>query len=191
MSRRDKKNEEETIKDLIEAEAEAALAQFRASKFKELLEKRIQLASTAPSRSSFFRLIPRPVWVSMAVLFLFGALLTYRFLRAPEPKASLTVENFLRQLPGMQAIEKEPRQVYHLISRPTSYLENGFAVVISNPHAQSGGAIIPRPDHGFLAINLKTEPMHLEELYGILIINKSVERVLTVISHKTKEGRDA
>ncbi len=188
MTRADKKNEEETIKELIEAETESGLTQFRASEFRTRLQKRIPSASTTPFRSSFFRLIPRPVWVSMAVLFLFGALLTYRFLRAPEPKASLTVENFLRQLPGMQAIEKEPRQLYDLVSRPTSYFENGFAVVISNPHAQSSGEIIPRPDHGFLAINLKTEPMHLEELYGILILNKSVERVLTAISHKTKEG---
>jgi len=57
------------------------------------------------------------------------------------------------------------------------------------PAAEKPGAPdAPRRAEGFPPIKSLTKPMDLEELYGILVIDRSVERVLTAISPIAKEG---
>jgi hypothetical protein len=189
MGKPERKTEDDAIRELIEAEEKPALDRFRASHFEERLEQRIKSASGPARRPSLSRAIPRPVWVLLAALILLGgALLTFRFRRTPASDGRAAVEAALRQLPGMQAIEKEPRPVSDLSSPPTSLLEKGIIAALSSPNVQSGAAPIPRRNRGFVAINPRREPLDLEELYNILVVNKSVERVLTLISQKSKEG---
>lgn len=109
-------------------------------------------------------------------------------LRAPAPDDRAAVEALLRQLPGLRAVENQVRVVSDLSSLPMSPLEKGIAGIFSNPNASSGATPLPGHNQGFSAINPKKVPMDLQKLYNILIMNKSVERVLTAVSQKTKEG---
>jgi hypothetical protein len=177
-----------TITGLIEAEEKAALARFRSSHFEERLKKRIESADT-PSRPFSFPGIPRPVWISIAVLILLGgALLLHRLFRVPAPDANLTIENFLRQLPGIQAIENRTASPPGATPVTVTSLNEVLAVFMANPRTPMNSSPNPRRHQGFSSINPKAEPMDLRDIYDILIINKSVERVLTAVSQKTKEG---
>ena len=188
MANVDEKNDEDTIKGLVEAEEKAALARFRSSHFEEPLKKRIQSAVT-PSRPSPSPAVPRPVWVSIAVLILLGGvLLLHRLFRAPAPDASLTIENFLRQLPGMQAIENRRATPPGASSVTVTSLDEVLAAFMANPQIPMSSSPNLRRHQGFSSINPKAERMDLRDIYDILIMNKSVQRVLTAVSRKTKEG---
>jgi len=185
----DEKKDVETFRELVEAEESKALAEFRASHFRERLEDRISSAAASSPRPSLFQVIPRPVWVSSAMLIILGvAAIILLHLRAPAPDDRAAVEALLRQLPGLYAVENQVRVVPDLSSLPLSPLEKGIASILSNPSASSGATPLPGQNQGFSTINPKKVPMDLQKLYNILIMDKSVERVLTAVSQKTKEG---
>jgi hypothetical protein len=189
MNDADNKADEVIIRELVKAEEEAAMASFRTGHFRERLEETLRAADGPPSRQPLLRSVPRPVWVSAAALMLAtGALLSLWLFRPPASDGSLTVASFLRQLPLMQAIEKAPSQIAEFSSLPGSILEKKIIAALSGPDAQPGVAPTGGRNGAFMTINPETRPMGLEELYNILIVNKSVERVLTDASQKTKEG---
>ena len=189
MSDVDEKKDVEAFRELVEAEENKALAEFRTSHFRERLEDRISSPAALPPRPSLFQVIPRPVWVSLAILIILGvAAIILLQLRAPAPDDRAAVEALLRQLPGLHAVENQVRVVSDLRSLPMSPLEKGIARIFSNPNASSGEIPLPGQNQDFSAINPKKVPMDLQKLYYILVMDKSVERVLTAVSQKTKEG---
>jgi len=189
MSDADEKKDVEAFRELVEAEESKALAEFRAGHFRERLEDRISSAAGSSPRPSLFQVIPRPVWVSLAILIVLGAtaIILWRS-RAPAREDRAAVEALLRQLPGLHAVENQVRVVSDLRPLPMSPLEKGIASIFSNPNASSGVTPLPGQNQGFSAINLKKVPMDLQKLYNILIMDRSVEHVLTAVSQKTKEG---
>jgi hypothetical protein len=179
--------DEVLVRQIVEAEAKAALARFRAGRFQERLNEKLGTADAQPARPSFFRAVPRPIWISAAALVLVGAaLLGLRLPRAPASNGAMTVASFLRRLPLMQAMEKTP-QISEFSALPGSPLGEKIHAALSRPNAQPGASNGLR-SRAFKSINLDTKPMDLEELYDILIGKKSVERVLTDAALKTKEG---
>jgi hypothetical protein len=190
MGETDGKHNEDAMEELIEAQLEAALARFRASHFRERLERRIQPAVTPTSHTSLLRAVPRPVWVLTAfVILLGGSFLVDRFLRTPAPGASPTIETFLRQLPGMQAIENRPRPVSGPETLPPSLLEKQVASALASAAPPTRMPPESEPCGTPLSlIRRQAKPLALQELYDILILDRSVERVLTSIFQKTKEG---
>jgi hypothetical protein len=185
------KRDENAIRELIEVQEKEALARFRAGHFRERLEKRIQQTGAQTSRPSLLQAFPSPVWVSLALLALLGgALLTQRFLlRAPVPVARLSIEHFLRQLPGMQAIEKQPRELSGPKALPPSFLEKLIADALTSP--AHSAKVTPKPSpYRHVSPNSKPAgPQSLRQIYDILLIDKAVERVLTELYEKTKEGQ--
>lgn len=189
MSNVDEKKDIEIFRELIEAEESKALAKFRASQFRERLEDRISSAPASSPRPSLFQVIPRLFWVSLIILLIVGLMeIILVRLRAPAPGGRAAVEAVLRQLPGMRALENQARAASGLSSLPLSSLERGITSILSNPKASAGAATVPARNQGFSAINPKKVPMDLWELYNMLILDKSVEHVLTAFSQKTKEG---
>jgi len=185
----DEKKVVENFRELVEAEESRALAKFRASHFRERLEDRISSAAASSPRPSLFQVIPRPVWVSSAMLIILGvAAIILLHLRAPAPDDRAAVEALLRQLPGLHAVENQVRMDSDLSLLPLSPLEKGIANIFSKPNASFWATPLPGQNQGFSAINPKKLPMDLQKLYNILIMEKSVERVLTAVCQKTKEG---
>lgn len=188
MSKDDGKKDDVTIGELVRAEEEAALARLRASGFRERLDERIRSSAAPASRSSLFRGVPRAVWVSAAALATVGgALFMLRLLRTPAPDGRATVEDFLLRLPGIQGIENRlpaPSDV----AMPMSSFDRAISDVLSSPAAGPGRVRAVREGRGFSSIDPLAKPLGLQELYEILVANKSVERVLNAISQKTKEG---
>jgi hypothetical protein len=188
MNDADKKAAEVVIRYLIKAEEEAALGRFRTSRFPERLGENLRTRGTQPGRPAFFPAISRPIWISAAALLLVaGTLLSLRPFKAPASNGTMTVASFLRQLPGMQVIEKTP-QISEFSFPPGSALGEEINAALSGPNAQPGAVPTLGRDSAFIMIDPKIKPMGLEELYNILIVNKSVERVLLDASQKTKEG---
>jgi hypothetical protein len=188
MNDTDKKADEVIIRELVKAEEEAALARFRANRFQERLNEKLGTADAQPTLPSFFHAIPRPVWISAtALLLVAGTLLSLRPFKAPASNGTMTVASFLRQLPGMQVIEKTP-QISEFSFPPGSALGEEINAALSGPNAQPGAVPTLGRNSAFITIDPKIKPMGLEELYNILIVNKSVEHVLLDASQKTKEG---
>lgn len=190
MSEPDRKTDEDAIRKLIEAQIEAALARFRTGHFRERLAQRIQVAATPTSHTPLLRVVLRPVWVLMAsVVLLGGAFFVLRFLRTPAPAACPTIENFLRQLPAMQAIEDRPRTVPGSESLSPSLLEKQVATALAS--AAPSSRMPPKSEPGspsLSRVRRQAKPLGLQELYDILITNRTVERVLYASFQKTKEG---
>jgi hypothetical protein len=189
MTKRDKNKDEAKIRELIEAEEIAALERFRSSHFPERLVIEIRSAAMLLSRPSPFRAIQRPIWISAAVAVLLGSAALLSLLRRPPaPNGSLIVENFLRKLPGIKAIENRPETLPAASPVTVSFLDKALAAFMANPQTSLSASPDPRHQRGFASIDPKAEPMDLRDIYDILIINKSVERVLTAIFERTKEG---
>jgi hypothetical protein len=188
MTGNGKKNNSGIIEELIDAEEKVALAKFRSGRFLERLEERIESAAPPAVRPYLFRGVPRAVWVSAATLAIVGgALFMLRLLRTPAPGGSAVVESYLRRLPGIQAIETRPR-AFSETPLPMSSFDRAISDVLSSPAAGPGRVRAVREGRGFSSIDPLAKPLGLQELYEILVANKSVERVLAGISQKTKEG---
>jgi len=179
------------MNELIEAEGKAALAKFHSSRFEDRLERRIRAVSARPRRAAIFRAVPRPAWIPLAVLILIGGVAMALLLRRnPGVDGRTAIEAALRRMPVMLDIEsaKKFRPVSGFASPPSSTVEKRIAAVLARSAEKPGAPDAPRRAEGFPPIKSLTKPMDLEELYGILVIDRSVERVLTAISPIAKEG---
>jgi hypothetical protein len=100
----------------------------------------------------------------------------------------MTVENALRHLSGIQAIEKRELGVLDITVLSDYRLDQSIAVVLSR-----GIRLEDTPPAGDRHSRLPSfdpdkKPLDLQELYDLLMMNKSVERVLTLVTSKSKEG---
>lgn len=188
MTGRDLKNDADRIGEIIGAEEEQALARFRSSRFGERLKRALEEQPAASPLTARAPSVLRPVWISLAVLAALAAAATWLFRpRSPALVSGGAVEALFHGLPGFQAIENPPPPLSAGSGDSGSPLERNIAFVLGGParpegkrsHERGGGhsLVTPRP-----------EPLGLERVYEILIIDKSVERVLADLSPKTKEG---
>lgn len=198
-------NSPDTVRELIEAEEREALARFRDSRFGDRLKARLDnhevpAIRPAPPGPAF-----RPVWVSLAVLVAIAAAAIWllRPLSRPPLSGPLAVAAALHRSPGLRAIESGDvesgdvpqgdtlRQArvspWGTSPRGATPLENDIASVLSR--AARISAATPRPEQPVLApLEPLRPPLGLRKVYEILVIDRSVERVLSNISQKTKEG---
>lgn len=189
MNKIGQKNSPDTIKDLIEAEEKDALAKFRAGDFQARLENRIKTAPRQALRPSLFRVLPQAIWISAAALILLGsAAVMYLINRTPAPASVATFEDFLHRLPGIQTLEGRVPASPDVPALPASPLEKTIAAVLSSRMPPVAAGQVQDQSCGPSSIDVKAKPMDLQELYDILIMNKSIERALTLLSQKTKEG---
>jgi len=189
MEKNEKKPAPDLIEKLIGAEEEAALRKFRAGDFQARLEKRIQKKEGEKHRLSFFRQNPKLVWGAAGLLVAAGVIVFLVIPRHPPSEVTVkTLENVLSQMPGFQAIERQPSVNLNSQTILPAPLEAFFVSVLSEIEKQKASkesmeAKSPNPYEGY-----KPPPLDLQKKYEILIIEKSVERVLSLISQKFKEG---
>ncbi len=188
MTGADRNDVADTIREIVEADEQRALDRFRSRRFDERLKKSLADPAANPPRPEGFRPVLWPALVSLAVLIVMAAAAFWLLRpRARAGHGGAVVEAFLHGLPGLQAIEHPAPSRRVVSAAPGSPLERNIAAVISVPIATSTLPGSPR-DREFSAIKPGSEPLGLERVYEILIIDKSVERVLTDLSPKTKEG---
>jgi hypothetical protein len=173
----------ETVETLIAAEVDAALGRFRAGNFKAEVRKRIEREErTTPWRPSR-ALLARPASVAAAavILVIVAALVVLRR-PAPRPNFARSIEDILRLAPGIKALEAgsmAPRPSSE--ETPAASDAVHLAALIAGSRTSeapppSGGIEIParRP--------LRIRPLSLEEIYKIVSVDKSIERVLTFVT---------
>jgi hypothetical protein len=188
MTGRDMNNDADTIREIVGAEEEKALVRFRSSGFGERLKQSLAEHSAAPPRPARFRQVLRPVWISLAVLIVLAAAAAWLLRpRAGAAHGGAVIEALFHGLPGLQAIENPPPPLNAVSPVPGSPLERSIASVLSGPVESSGSPGSPR-SREYSTIKPDAKPLGLERVFEILVVDRSVERVLADISTKAKEG---
>ncbi len=177
---------------LLIAEEEAkALAEFRTRDFPALVERRIAETPRAGRRrhASFFGPFLRPAAISAAAI-LSCALIA--FLILPQSSASnesvAMIQRALLGMPGLQppdrtaAVDSEAAGVSEGVS------SFSFAAVVAAAHNEIAAGERLRNGSSAPGGELRAPRLSLREKYEILIIEKSVERLLTRFANKFKEG---
>jgi len=185
----ERKNDSDLISDLIAAEEEDAIARFRDSHFEDRLRSRIRKDLARAPRPRAFRAVLKPAWISAVVLVVLGsAVLIVLRSRPPAPQSVITVESALRLLPGIQALEKQETGGLDMVSSSNSALDQSIAAILSTRVMQDGRYPVRDQPPAAGSFDPQKKPLNLQELYDLLIMNRSVERVLTLVSSKPKEG---
>ncbi len=182
MSDRGRDSKQESIERLIDAEIHAALAEFRSGHFEADVRKKIRGMGTIKKGIHFAGGFRRPVWIAAGLVLLAGAImLTLLFHRTPRPAMARAVEAVLQQAPGIAALEyrlsQRNQEAKEIIASP---MNSQIQTVLWQRGLNSGAApddSLSRPKAG-----RGTRPMTLEEMYKILVIDKTVERVLALVS---------
>jgi hypothetical protein len=170
------------IEDLIAAEEKEALARFRAGDFRSQIENRLKSAADHKRQPFHPRLVIQPVWAGVAVLIILGTAILPRILhQRPRPDFAPTMENVLRLMPGFLAIEDSVPLPSEMRASATSSWEKTIAAALSRPAAEAAKSQIRSPESNSGQIR-RGRPLSLEEIYKILFMEKSVERVLSLIS---------
>jgi hypothetical protein len=180
----DPNSQSDVIEQVIAAETERALARFRTKDFAADVQKRI--AAGSPPKKRRFRIlgaVPRPVWIAFAVAIVAGAgLLLLSPGRKQRPQMASTIERLLLHLPDWDKAESPsdlPRDDEAGVFSPmqTAIVQALLA------GRKSAAATPPAFQEAKPAGEVKRlPPLGLEEMYKILFIDKSVERVLALIS---------
>jgi hypothetical protein len=183
MVKQEDRDNHDIIERLIAREEEEALAKFRASDFRRRIEKKIQAASKQAIHHPPFHSILRPVWLLPVLAILSGSVLFVLIIhRTPQPDIAAAIEDVLRRTPGVQAIENKPVGKADTGNMSASPMEKTMAAVfyqvIKNTALNQAQIKNSEPP----ATVLEARPLSLEEIYKILFVDKSIERVLALIS---------
>jgi len=174
---------EEPFESLIRAEENAALARFRAGDFEAEVRKRIGRARRVKPERPFGRILARPAWIAAAGGMLLIAV-GFALLRRPAPKPDLarSIEGIFRMAPEIDALEAGSSAHIRIPEATAAAPDaNNLAALIagsmSSGAARSAGQgdAAPRKPRG-------TRPLSLEEIYRIVSVDKSIERVLKLVS---------
>jgi hypothetical protein len=188
MTGLDRKSGSDPIRELVEADESQALARFRNAGFEERLKRRLAEQTVAPPLPGRLRPALRPVWVPLAALIILGAAAVWLLRpRHHTAQGGAAVAALFRALPGLRAIEFPAPAPAGVLPLPASPLERNIGSVLSVSRGASG-APGPGPGRGFWAIDPGAKPLDLQRFYEILVIDRSIERVLSDISPKIKEG---
>jgi len=188
MTGPEQKGGSDPIRELVEAEESQALARFRDTGFGERLKRRLTEPTVTPPLSGRLRPAWRAAWVSLAVLIVLGATAVWLSRSGTRSiDSGPAVAAHFRGLPGLQAIEFPAPASAGVSALPASPLEKNISSVLSVSKG-TGGTPIPGSSRGFSAIDPASERLGLQRFYEILVIDRSIERVLSDISPKIKEG---
>jgi|GEM_PF-1218863 len=191
MNNDNRKSRPDAIERLIADEEAAALAEFRTKDFPALVERRIAeetRAGVRPRASLASRLL-RPAAIAAAAALLCGIIAFFVLPRSSSSGgAAAMIQKALLGMPGLQELDRttvadpEAANISGGASRFSfaAVLAAAREEIVAGGHAGTGSAA---PDGKRRAPRLS-----LREQYEILIIEKSVERVLTQLANKFKEG---
>jgi len=175
---------DDNLERLIDAEVDSALAKFRSGRFEADVRKRIDdtavpAAAGKRSRSRF-----RAAWIGAAAgLAAASAAILILFPRTPGPAMVQAIGIFLRQTPGIAALEsrdlagREARE-----STIPSPMNVRIQEALAAGHRQSEETPLSPTEPSDSQEGRKVRLMTIEEIYKILIIDKSIERVLAHLS---------
>jgi hypothetical protein len=170
------------LEDLIAAEEKEALARFRAGDFRSRIENRLKSAAGQKRPPFHSRRIIRPAWAGAAALIILGTAILPRILhQRPRPDFAPSVESVLRLMPGFQAIEGSAALSSEMRVSTASSWEKTIADALSRRSAGVSLSQGRTPESRAGQIR-RGRPLGLEEIYKILFMEKSVERVLSLIS---------
>jgi len=171
--------ENDRIQRLIAEEENTALAKFRACDFEANVRKRIAEIPARKSGPSFRQILPIPAWVAIAVGLLFtGLVVVFLSQKTPRSNMAHTIEAVLGQTDGFLAKRYDAAERRQPGGEVVSAADNFLTDVLRNASsARNPASPLPAP-----AKTPRVKPLRLEEIYRILFIDKSIERVLTLIS---------
>ncbi len=170
-----------TLEALIRAEEEASLARFRAGDFEAEVRKRVEAADGSKTESRP-RGLRRPAWAlagaAAGVLIVAAGLL---LLRSPDGPSAMvrSIEQSLTGAPGIEALAAD-RSVGRDASESAPGESDAVHLAAALASGRTGGTgstesrrTAPRPD---------ARPLSLEEIYKIVMVDKSIERALSLIT---------
>jgi len=182
------KNDEPRAKDvslesMIETEAEAAVDRFRKGNFEAALRARIGEIGREEQRHPRRPVLSLPAWSGIAAGLLIVAVGFALFYR-PAPKANLarSIEKALRLAPGIEGLEaglSDPGQTPATVPDALDAVHLAAALAAGARSGDAGPAgkeSAPPRGPG------NVRPLSLEEIYKIVSIDKSIERVLALIT---------
>jgi hypothetical protein len=183
MNKRSAGIEKTSVESLIESEEKAGLARFRSGDFEADVRKRIEATATRKGDIPAARQLPRPAWLVVAGCVLAAGLaLVFLLPTSPRPDIARTIEKALAQGTEIQALwdvtSKQAQAGDELAPLPNKTIMTAVTYLIQNASLEKNPASAPSPAGSKPAVR----PLGLEGIYKILIIDKSVERVLAFLS---------
>ena len=183
MTITEQQKREGSFEPLIRAEESAALARFRAGDFEAAVWQGIGRASRAEKNGRLGPIWARPVWIAIAAGILLIAVGLAVFWRpGPKPDLARSIEDTLRLATGIEALEaglSAPRPTPE--AAPAAPDANNLAALIAG-NRNFGTVQSPQRVEAASQKRQEIRPMSLEEVYRILFIDKSIERVLTLVT---------
>ena len=159
------------------------MARFRAGDFEAAVWRRIGRASRAERKGPLGPIWARPVWIAVAGGILIVAVGLAVFRRpAPKPDLAQSIEDTLRLATGIEALEagsSAPGPTPE--AAPAAPDANNLAALIAG-NRNFGTVQSPQRVEAASQKRQEIRPMSLEEVYRILFIDKSIERVLTLVT---------
>jgi len=174
----------ENIERLIAKEETAAMSRFRARDFSARVKRAVAADRTpAPSRAGDRR-VPGWAWTA-AALFVAAGILAYVAVpkRVPIGGADGSARAVAIRLPGLDGLEAWARDTA-LEPAPASPAVGGFAAAF----AGMGVGTAAEEPGTFAPTDRKIPRLGLEKLMEILIRDRAVEKALSLMSPKFKEG---
>ncbi len=176
---------------LIADEEAAALAEFRTKDFPALVKQRI--AEETPDgrrrRPSFLSLLERPAAIGAGVALVCGLI---AFLVLPRGSSSggaaAMIQKALFGMPGLQALDRTAVVDSEAAGVSGSASSDSFAAVLTTARKEIAAGERARTGSSPPGGKRRAPRLSLQEKYEILIIEKSIERVLTQLAKRFKEG---
>jgi len=191
MNNDNRESRPDAIERLIADEEAAALAEFRTKDFRARVGRHIAKETRAGEgrRASFAGRFLRPAAISAAAILI---CVFIAFLVLPRSSSSNeTAAIIQRALLGWPALRSLPRAT---AAKPEAASVSGgaasfsFAAVLAAARNEIAAGERVRTGSSAPGGELRAPRLSLREQYEILIIEKSVERVLTQLANKFKEG---
>lgn len=181
----------DAIERLIADEEAEALAEFRTSDFSARVQRRMaeENRNGRRSRASFAGRILRPAAIAAAAVLLCVVIAFFILPRGTSSnETAAVIQKALLGMPGLQppdrtaGLDSEAAGVSGGSSSPffAAVLAAARREIVAGGHAGTGSAALDG--------ERRAPRLSLREQYEILIIEKSVERVLTQLANKFKEG---
>ncbi len=174
----------DSIERLIDAEIDDSLNKFRSGDFEAHVRRSLRGMTAQKSGRKFATVIFRPLWIAAALVLLAGAM-AILILYSKTPKAAMAqaIESVLQQTPGILARENRDLEGSRA-AEPTILdpLNRRIRQMLTIGRRDSESPPLPGEGTTSPGIERKMRPMTIEETYKILIIDKSIERALALIS---------
>jgi hypothetical protein len=181
----------DAIGPLIAGEESAALAEFRTRDFPALVQRRIAEEARAGQRrrTSFSGRLLRPAAIAAAAVLI---CVVVAFLALPRGSSSnetaTMIQRALLGMPGLRSLERATAAKPEAASVSGGAASFSFAAVLAAARNEIAAGERVRTGSSAPGGELRAPRLSLREQYEILIIEKSVERVLTQLANKFKEG---